>query len=312
MKPREYCCCAIPLVNAGIYSTLVVQSATGILVGVLAVGTPSIVGASTPSFASWLLGIICFVAAAVQFLGFIGVSREKPVLYRRYVTLHGLVVSAAFSIAVAWIIMSATRHSTAQDKCIQDFLSDTTGSGSATTLCNIFPWVDVGIMGALWVILAILHLYLYVVLSSYGTSQRRDHEKFNQNYDSIQPLTTENIPLANRADPWDTRLSGESINGTDEGNGRKYKHVRQQSSVSASDVLSEPYQQPKDTMSNPDYGYQTPYPHYTDDQNQLPYPSYVYTQDPTPTPINAYNNYDAPTSSSLNKPSQAQAHPGES
>ena len=41
MKPREYCCCAIPLVNAGIYSTLVVQSATGILVGTLAVGTPS-------------------------------------------------------------------------------------------------------------------------------------------------------------------------------------------------------------------------------------------------------------------------------
>jgi len=65
-------------------------------------------------------------------------------------------------------------------------------------------------------------------------------------------------------------------------------------------------------MSNPDYGYQTPYPHYTDDQNQLPYPSYAYTQDPTPTPINAYNKYDAPTSSSLSRPSQAQAHPGES
>lgn len=99
MKPREYCCCAIPLVNAGIYSTLIVQSATGILVGALAVGTPysqsitfllfsslikiisPVVGASTPSFASWLLGIVCFVAAAVQPLGFIGVSRVRLHLF---------------------------------------------------------------------------------------------------------------------------------------------------------------------------------------------------------------------------------------
>jgi len=40
MKPREYCCCAIPLVNAGIYATLMEQLALGIIVGTLAVGTP--------------------------------------------------------------------------------------------------------------------------------------------------------------------------------------------------------------------------------------------------------------------------------
>jgi hypothetical protein len=26
------------------------------------------------------------------------------------------------------------------------------------TLCEIFPWVDVGVMGGLWVIMAILHV----------------------------------------------------------------------------------------------------------------------------------------------------------
>jgi len=40
-KPREYCCCAIPLVNAGIYATLIEQTVLGILVGTLAFATPS-------------------------------------------------------------------------------------------------------------------------------------------------------------------------------------------------------------------------------------------------------------------------------
>lgn len=87
-------------------------------------------------------------------------KQEQPSLYRRYVTLHGFSTSAAFSVAVAWIIMSATRHSTAKAKCLLDFFTDVNGDSTSegNTLCNIFPWVDVGIMGGLWVLLAALHV----------------------------------------------------------------------------------------------------------------------------------------------------------
>jgi hypothetical protein len=40
MKPRDYCCCAIPLINVGIYTTLIEQLVLGILVGTLSVATP--------------------------------------------------------------------------------------------------------------------------------------------------------------------------------------------------------------------------------------------------------------------------------
>jgi hypothetical protein len=40
MKPRDYCCCAIPVVNVGIYSTLAEQFVLGILAGTLSVATP--------------------------------------------------------------------------------------------------------------------------------------------------------------------------------------------------------------------------------------------------------------------------------
>ena len=61
--------------------------------------------------------------------------------------------------------MSATRHSTAKAKCITDFFT-TGGNSSASegeTLCEIFSWVDVGIMGGLWVILAALHVSNFTV-----------------------------------------------------------------------------------------------------------------------------------------------------
>lgn len=51
MKPREYCCCAIPITNAGIYATLLEQIALGVLVGALSFAT-------TPS-ANQIMAVAC-------------------------------------------------------------------------------------------------------------------------------------------------------------------------------------------------------------------------------------------------------------
>lgn len=92
MKPREYCCCAIPVINSGIYLTLTEQFVLGILAGTLSVATPGsncapilpssllrplcpVVGAATPSFARWIFAAICYVGAMIQVLGFVGVGK---------------------------------------------------------------------------------------------------------------------------------------------------------------------------------------------------------------------------------------------
>jgi hypothetical protein len=79
-------------------------------------------------------------------------------MYRRYVTLHGMALCAAFALAAVWAIISATRHSTALSNCLQEFFSDEALQSEGQTLCDIFSWVDVGIMGGLWVLLAILQV----------------------------------------------------------------------------------------------------------------------------------------------------------
>lgn len=248
MKPREYCCCAIPVIYTGIYTALVEQFALGITAGTLSIGTPSIVGATgaTPSAAKWIFAIVCYVGAALQLMGFAAVRNEKPTLFRRYTTLHLIVTLAAFSIAVVWIVLSAARHSKAVSACKATFGTDPDLQDEANTLCDIFPWADVGIMGGLWVILVIMQTYLYFVLSSYIAGQERDHNKYDSMYDPTKPLASD-IPLTDRADPWDSRASMDSPP-------RGY-HDRSESIDSVSTVLGNKVQQSREYD---DYG-QTSY-----------------------------------------------------
>ena len=78
----------------------------------------------------------------------------------RSTTLHLLVTVAAFSVAAVWIILSATRHSQAKTKCESDFFppNNSVTQSEASILCDVIPWVDVGLMGGLWAILAVLQV----------------------------------------------------------------------------------------------------------------------------------------------------------
>jgi hypothetical protein len=308
MKAREYCCCAIPVINAGIYATLIEQTTLGILVGTLSIATPSIVGAATPAIAPVILAILAYVAAAVQILGFIGVAREKPITFRRYVTLHILMSFAVFSVAAVWIAVSASRHSVAKSKCESNFFSgssnDTDTNDEGLTMCNIFPWVDVGVMAGLWIVLALAQTYFWTVLSSYSHGQHHDHASYDSVFGSTNPLNKNDIPMINQKDPWNSRPSAEALTGRA---GRGYGHVRQESQMSASDVMGSEFHEPKDTM-DPGYGRfgQTVYPPQPMD---VSYPGQAYTQEPVPTPQHNDQFYTG-GGVDMDRPAPSQAHPG--
>lgn len=272
MKAREYCCCAIPLVKAGIYTTLLEQFSLGIIIGTLSIGTPSIVGAATPSYAPSLLAAVCYVGAAIQVLGFIGVFKEKPILFRRYATLHSLISLVAFAIAAAWVIVSATRHSTALTNCENKYYP-TAPNGSNTTegqtVCGIITWVDVGLMAGAWVFFALVQAYLLFVVSSYGTAQRRDYEKASAEYE--------------------------------DGRG----HMR---NASAASTMNVPLQKERyadgQSYLTPTY---PPQPQFERQQSTRTAPSSTHIQSPQPAPY-ANNYYDA--DSPAGQPAPTQAHPG--
>jgi len=63
-------------------------------------------------------------------------------------------VGASLVVAVAFIALSAAHHSTAVTTCELLFSTDTSNTTSKT-VCGVWVWVQVGVMGLLWVIITI-------------------------------------------------------------------------------------------------------------------------------------------------------------
>lgn len=63
-------------------------------------------------------------------------------------------VGATLAVGVAFIALSAAHHSTAVTTCEGLFSTDTSTSTSQK-VCNIWVWVQVGVMGLLWVLITI-------------------------------------------------------------------------------------------------------------------------------------------------------------
>jgi hypothetical protein len=218
-----------------------------------------------------------------------------------YAQLHGFITLGAFSVAAVWIILSATGHNTAVKKCLSDFFpanGASTSSSEGQTLCGIFPWVDVGIMGGLWVLLAIaqvwqtqddwcsmlillLKLYMLAVVRSYNNSVKsHGHRRINSEYD-LNNAAAGSIAMQNRtaaADPWDARESmeaGADARALQQG---QYGHLR------------------TDSAAGPEkYAPRSP--------------EGAYTQDPGPTPAH-YQTSHGGYSSGMAYPEAIQPHPG--
>ncbi|GAA6005089.1 hypothetical protein JCM10207_008506 [Rhodosporidiobolus poonsookiae] len=178
---RTYVCCAVPLYNAGIYAILGQFLIISIVTGVLCFAAPSIVSVTTPSFASYILGILSIVVAVAQPVGFLGVYREKPGLFKLYARFNALLVSASLLLALALIIVSAAQHSKGVETCTRLFSADDTDN-TANSICNIWTWIQIGIMGLLFVIVGLCEIYFMMYESIYASEQKLDHARYNSVY----------------------------------------------------------------------------------------------------------------------------------
>ncbi|RXK40915.1 hypothetical protein M231_01763 [Tremella mesenterica] len=237
----KFCCCAVPLVNAGIYTILTEQMALGFGVGVMALTTPDVVGATFPNFAKVIFAITCFVVALCQPVGFVGIYREKTKTFKWYTLINFLSQTAAFSVAAALIVVSATSHNKAVTACEKQYfetnnstsstaIANSTLSSESSALCDAFTWADVGIMGGLWLLLLLVQAYFLYETRSYSTSQVSDHKLYHSVYSENPEAFTmsilrssrynpgsvyNNMPLPNERnsqDAWDPRASVESLN----------------------------------------------------------------------------------------------------
>ncbi|ODO08613.1 hypothetical protein L198_00344 [Cryptococcus wingfieldii CBS 7118] len=339
IDPR-YCCCAVPLVNTGIYTVLGEHAVIGAAIGIIVLATPDVVGASFPSFGGVIFAIICFVIAGLQPIGFIGVVREKSSTFKVYTLLNGLAVVAGFVCSAALIIASALKHDTAVTACEEKFFSDTTNTSSSAnstlasegqTLCSAFAWADIGMMGGLWVIMLIVQLYFLYLTRVYSTSQVDDHKLYHSVYNEnpeaftmsvlrssrYNPGSTYNMP-GPHADAWDTRASMDSVQ--DQGNQRAYHDAGYQEDYQHGqyeDAYGEPQGYPP-TYSD---GHGQQYPFSTPGGGYVDHPAEARMRDEEITPVaNQYHEGQGVGYSGnagvgagaggISRPEEAQYHPG--
>ncbi|GAA5916438.1 uncharacterized protein JCM6883_006108 [Sporobolomyces salmoneus] len=178
---RTYVCCAVPLYNSGIYCILAQFLIISLVTGVLCFASPSIITVTTPNIISYVLGVLNFVITGWQLVGFFGVYRDRVKLFKTYSRINTALILLALLLSLAIIIISAVKHNTAIDTCQRLFSTDATGN-TGEGICNVWTWVQVGIMGLLFVIVGLCELYFLMYSSIYSSEQKLDHARYNSVY----------------------------------------------------------------------------------------------------------------------------------
>lgn len=154
--------------------------------GILALAPPAIVGGmgAIPSWGKYPVAVIAFVLAAWQIIGFAAVLSDATKLFNLYSILNLVATVVLLCFTIAFLITAAAMHTDTVDACVFNFEQPLSNNGLGVseinqkldqgrrTVCNILSWADVGLMGALILILGLTQLYMCFKLFKYGQRQR--------------------------------------------------------------------------------------------------------------------------------------------
>jgi len=167
-------------------------------------------------------------------------------------------------------------------------------------------------MAGLWLILGVLEIYIYLVISGYGSSQRDDHRNYFAVYSVNDGAGVNDMLMGDRSkernDPWNTRMSMDSVDMEPVGGTGHYR-TDSQNTVQEKEYRDQEYTDNAAYRSPPRRAMTGASAHSRQQSfggNYVPPPSNAYTQDPGPTP--GYVSYG--NNSSYNPYPQSYPHPG--
>lgn len=189
-------------------------------------------GSYVPSFTPYILAILCFIVALIQFIGYYGVykvgtrffgfagmrcaapsltdvsTQEQLRTFRAYAWVNAVGFLCIFICSGVLIGVSAGRHNDAVKRCMVDYFGgsakalEVSVSSEGEGMCSGFAWAQVGFMGGLWLILFIGQVYFMFMTKFYATEQKVDHQK----YKSIYEANAEEFAMMERNSQWGPHL----------------------------------------------------------------------------------------------------------
>lgn len=174
-KQQRTCCLAIPLFASGIMAILYFNTFLALFFAGMAFAGPKILALVQPRILSYVFGALYLAVAGLHIFGIICVERNYVSRFRIFKTLSLYVTGATLALGLVFILVSAAQHSTSIDQCMavyhfpvdsklkmknaQSRAGVSSAVNAAMTVCDLFCWLQVGVMVATWVALALIQLY---------------------------------------------------------------------------------------------------------------------------------------------------------
>ncbi|PLW12348.1 hypothetical protein PCANC_23427 [Puccinia coronata f. sp. avenae] len=182
MFSDHYCCFAIPLYNTGIYSILAQFTLFGFVFGILSFSAPTILAIVLDFAFTAFFGILCLAIGFIQALGFFGVYKEKPDIFKKYVMANMALLGVTFAYSLVLLIMSSTKHQTAIDQCLLQFVSNEEflqgPSSTSHDVCSIWTYAQLGVCFFVWFLFFFAQLYFCYMVKVWGKDQKLDHIRY--------------------------------------------------------------------------------------------------------------------------------------
>ncbi|KAN0066220.1 hypothetical protein ACQY0O_000314 [Thecaphora frezii] len=238
-RGMEFCCCAVPLVNAGAYLLVLEFAFVSLVTASLALGPPQIVATmgAIPTWSKSLIAALGFITFFWQPLGLFTIIKQKAGLYRLYIRVNFILTVLVIISTLAFFAISASNHEKVLTTCTAVYgitpssnsgatVSQTSNvlSGSGRAICNIFIWVQVGVMGGLITLMGFTQLYMCVAQRAYGQRQREAQGSFEKYQYTAADGGIDSIPLSARdSTAWEPRDGPGHTGGDYAGYGQHYE-----------------------------------------------------------------------------------------
>ncbi|OAV99119.1 hypothetical protein PTTG_02348 [Puccinia triticina 1-1 BBBD Race 1] len=174
-KQERTCCLSIQLFTAGIMIILYFNTFLAIFCACMSFFGPKILALVQPAIVSYIFGILYLTVAGLHIFGIICVERNFVSRFRIFKNLTLYAVGSILLLGLVFIIRTAAQHTTSVAQCMEVYHfpvdatysktkpKDRAGSSSAVnaamTVCDIFSWVQVVVMGLVWLALTGTQLY---------------------------------------------------------------------------------------------------------------------------------------------------------
>ncbi|OAV96305.1 hypothetical protein PTTG_06305 [Puccinia triticina 1-1 BBBD Race 1] len=215
----HYCCFAIPLYNTGIYSILAQFTVFGFVFGILSFSAPSILAIVLDFAYTAFFGILCLAVGFIQALGFFGVYKEKPAIFKKYFIGNVGLLALTFGYSLVLLIISSTKHATAIDQCLLQFVSNEEfvdgPSSTSRQVCSVWTYAQLAVCFFVWFLFFFSQLYFCYMVKIWGQDQKLDHIRYQSLISAVrQSRATSSMVHPGQlegGDEWESRSTGGSL-----------------------------------------------------------------------------------------------------